>query len=590
MFARVAHRLPLAAAILVTCVATTAAEQRTWTDNTGKFSVDAELVEATPDSVVLKKATGELITVPVARLSENDRQYLRTLVTPDSRPAKEVVRVYPSFPDAVTEVPPWNDANPPFDLAAFLRLPPAEENAAPLYLDALFEFEDLSYCFVPPGLGVAQYPDNIKRRMETARQRWNEFYRLDSAWEKDPESVDDAAIDAWLADYEVAFQKLAAAQQRPQCVFQTGLRLDTLLVHAQAVRQVARIAAWRTRRDIERGDLERPIEDLKTVLRLSRDLRPRGSLVCQLVSIAVDGICCNQIVPAILAAPGIDTRHCDRLLAVLAEHDAKAIDPFGEGARGEYFLNRFALHDLQHRTGTFDPRYMREELDMKGNVDSWVVCVQLIDGLGGGVGPVGRNRLQSLLSGANRSGGGEPRVRPLLPTAWTGGKVLSDDEYASHVDTLNRVFASLLELAERPQRLQQSRDTDALFTALYEPLWETTLGFILPYPAMSGAWQANLRETATLRGGQCLVALRRWQLDHPEPPPDLRSVVRAAGMDDVPIDPWSNQPLQMAIIDGDPVIYAVGPDLQDDKAEQDYLITPGSKGDLLFRLEVPERP
>ena len=102
------------------------------------------------------------------------------------------------------------------------------------------------------------------------------IYRIDEAWEKDPKSVDMAAVDAWLADYDVGFQKLAAAQQRPRCVFQTGLRIDTLTAHSQAARQVARVALWRTRRDIERGDSERPIEDLKTVLRLSRDLRPRG--------------------------------------------------------------------------------------------------------------------------------------------------------------------------------------------------------------------------------------------------------------------------------------------------------------------------
>ena len=65
----------------------------------------------------------------------------------------------------------WNDANPPFDLAEFLKAPPDEENAAPLYLDALFEFEELSDCYVPKGLKWAQYPDEVKRRAEIARQR-----------------------------------------------------------------------------------------------------------------------------------------------------------------------------------------------------------------------------------------------------------------------------------------------------------------------------------------------------------------------------------------------------------------------------------
>ena len=74
------------------------------------------------------------------------------------------------------------------------------------------------------------------------------------------------------------------------------------------------------------------------MLRLNRDLRPRGALISQFVSTAVDGICCKQIVPLILTAPGIETRHCDRLLALLTEHEAKAIDPFWEGTRADYFV------------------------------------------------------------------------------------------------------------------------------------------------------------------------------------------------------------------------------------------------------------
>lgn len=45
----------------------------------GKYSVDAKLVAIQGDKVVLKKADGTVITLPVARLSDTDRQYLRTL-------------------------------------------------------------------------------------------------------------------------------------------------------------------------------------------------------------------------------------------------------------------------------------------------------------------------------------------------------------------------------------------------------------------------------------------------------------------------------------------------------------------------------
>ena len=194
----------------------------------------------------------------------------------------------------------WNDAEPPFDLAEFLKAPPDEENAAPLYLDALFEFgSELSICYCLSG----ENPQGeTMRRVEAAGQRYQEYARLEEARRKDPGSVDKTEVDAWLAQYDVGFQKLSAAQQRPRCVFQTGLNFDSLLPHSHVARQVARVVKWRTRRDLERGDFQRPIQDLETVLRLSRDLRFRGVEVSQLVSIAVDGISCQQLVPEILAA------------------------------------------------------------------------------------------------------------------------------------------------------------------------------------------------------------------------------------------------------------------------------------------------
>lgn len=65
---------------------------RTWSDDSGKFSVEAELVEVQGDKVVLRKAGGTEITVPIARLSANDRRYLESLADPtphESEPAAD---------------------------------------------------------------------------------------------------------------------------------------------------------------------------------------------------------------------------------------------------------------------------------------------------------------------------------------------------------------------------------------------------------------------------------------------------------------------------------------------------------------------
>ena len=93
------------------------------------------------------------------------------------------------------------------------------------------------------------------------------------------------------------------------------------------------------------------------------------------------------------------------------------------------------------------------------------------------------------------------------------------------------------------------------------------------------------RGEARLRGTQCLVALRRWQLEHADAPSNLETLVKAAGMPGVPMDPFSDQPLRMGAVVGKPVIYSVGPDGKDDKAQVEWNLVPTKPGDFIFQLE-----
>ncbi len=57
-----------------------ASATRTWTDRTGKFKVDAKLVEKTNNEVILESADGKRVTVPIDRLSETDQDFIETNV------------------------------------------------------------------------------------------------------------------------------------------------------------------------------------------------------------------------------------------------------------------------------------------------------------------------------------------------------------------------------------------------------------------------------------------------------------------------------------------------------------------------------
>jgi thiol-disulfide isomerase/thioredoxin len=58
------------------------AEVRTWTDSSGKFSVEAEFVELQKGKVVLRQEDGKTLGVPLKRLSAADRAFVASLADP----------------------------------------------------------------------------------------------------------------------------------------------------------------------------------------------------------------------------------------------------------------------------------------------------------------------------------------------------------------------------------------------------------------------------------------------------------------------------------------------------------------------------
>lgn len=163
----------------------------------------------------------------------------------------------PYLPCAIERAPEWLKGVTSFDLDAFLAAPPADQDAAPLYLDALFEFSgELASCY-PPG------PATDLRHAKTV-DRGRRFWPLHKASMSNPDGLPAAEVDAVLADHADGFAKLDAAQRRPRCVFQAGLGATALLPHAQGARQVVRVYTLKARRDVQRGDLAAAVADVKT--------------------------------------------------------------------------------------------------------------------------------------------------------------------------------------------------------------------------------------------------------------------------------------------------------------------------------------
>ncbi len=169
---------------------------------------------------------------------------------------------YPKFENGVRRLPPALTVGAPPALIPVFDAPAPERDAAPLYLDALFEFGGEMFSCFPEG------PER-DRRKKLADDRWERFSEVERRWKKDPNAVSGETIDKIVGQFVEGFRKLAQAQNRDRCVFQTAVGLVAQLPHAQVARYVVRVSVCKARRELDRGDIDSAISDVETVLRLA---------------------------------------------------------------------------------------------------------------------------------------------------------------------------------------------------------------------------------------------------------------------------------------------------------------------------------
>ena len=453
-----------------------------------------------------------------------------------------------ALPDAVHWPPAELIAEPdqPFDLAAFFTPIPASENSAPLYLEALAEFDwDMAVCF--PESQRAAVHERLVRRHEALAQILDPATGRVALW------VNAETLDRVLDQYEAGFEKLRRAQERPKCAFELGRTFSAHVPHAKAAQQVLTIARLRNDRDLSRGEFSKPIATLEIAFRLARDLKTRASLICQITAIGLE-IHIRELVLEIIRRPDLNLEHLDRLLVVLDRAEREALPhPLAEGHSVEYIYVRTSLHDLEHCTGDWSPQ-----------------SIQKLGGAWGEIKTFGEFIVQcGKMFTAMIADDSDERTAEEIDEELSQ---MGPEDFQREVRHIIDYYSKLIAISRRPFQEQVSN-------------FPRAEGFYLNLPGASHAKFPLIftRPLAGLRMVRCLVAIRRWQLTDAAPPSDLEAVVRAAGMDAVPADPFGDGPIRMAWIAGEPVVYSVGSDGRDDGGRIDW--NNGEQtGDFVLRL------
>ena len=132
-------------------------------------------------------------------------------------------------------------------------------------------------------------------------------------------------------------------------------------------------------------------------------------------------------------------------------------------------------------------------------------------------------------------------------------------------------------MTEAVQRMESAEPTPRLSSFLVHML----------LPSYSRAVELHVETVARLRCAAAGLAAERFRLDNDQFP-DSIDVLVPQYLDAVPIDPFDQQPIRLAVNDDGIVIYSVGPDRVDDGGD----VTAGEHGirppDRGFRLLEPQ--
>jgi hypothetical protein len=522
----------------------------------------ALLVAAGATAIVVGKATA------MARPGEHAEAIAVRQPAARKEPAKSAG---PALPGAVTEMPSWLNERAPFDMVGFFSAPPGDENAAPRYLEALFEFgPEVEVCF-PEGA-------ERQRRKMAVEEKLGRFWPIFRSWTKDPRSITAEQIDHLLSEFDAGFHRLDLAQQIPRCVFQSGLGVTTRIPHVQSVGHVVRVTRLKVYREIERVELDAAIRDCARLLRLSRDLIARGTLVTQMVSSSTARSAVEYVMMPLLKAPGLTAEHCDQILKILEEHEKGQIDPYSQGLRGEYASVRATIHRMIN-----DQKRLREEWNSLGNPAGRSIVAEIAEPVVTSVLEAGAEPPPVAPAGGDSLETEDARSLKSIPDLDERFARMTPELLALQIMRLNIFYAQLLRVANAPY-LERMRKTEEHPRALDGHTIPVRVLRGISSSAFTAFAQSLGNSQARVRAAIGMVSVRRWQLTHAgEEPKTLEAAARDAKLETVPADPFDGAPLRYAIVDGQPTVYSIGQDGKDDGGKLDNARSPAS-GDVLLRL------
>ena len=304
-------------------------------------------------------------------------------------------------------------------------------------------------------------------------------------------------------------------------------------------------------------------------------------MIVGMVSSRIDRGAIENVIVPLLQAPGLTVPHCDKLLALLREHESKSRDAYSEGLQADFISSCATFRDF-----VFEQDRLRREFASFGNPAGPSIVAAIAEPVV--FAALAPNGAVAPPAAVGKNGPPAQRIVPLQNIDNLDALMArtSPDELAAQLDKIKEVYAALLGAANASFQ-ERIRKSDERPRSLDAKDIHTRVTRGLVSSAFTEFTQALAREKARSHAAQTLIAVRRWLLAHTgEVPSSLEAATKEAGLPAVPLDPYDAQPIRFTVVDGQPTVYSVGQDGRDDGGKTDNTRTPDS-GDLLLRLSKP---
>jgi hypothetical protein len=285
--------------------------------------------------------------------------------------------------------------------------------------------------------------------------------------------------------------------------------------------------AWRSRIDRDQGRLQQSIEDSLAIARAAGHWQGKGTLVEQLVGMAISGSGHAEIL-SLLADQKISANQLQRLQEQLSQ-----IYPGGYpliNMEGE----RLAFMDIVQRSFT--------------------------DG-----GPGGGHLIPGSWNGYVESPDVDEKL--LFTPLYTAASMAHARRDAT-VAKANEIYALQSKLARMNPYQRHVSNLKTADEIMYET-WQSYRFFLIGVfmPASGRISDIVYRGKTHHEAVVAILALQRWRLEKDQYPAALGELVTAGFLNELPMDPWSDKPLVYKKTDDNFILYSVGYNFIDDGGE-----------------------